>query len=357
MSRLKQPFAVFALLLGLTACGGDVQVDSEGGESRIRPAKFVVTEIPENARALNFPAIVRAARESQLTFEVGGRIVQVLVIEGQQVQTGDVIARLDDRTLANAADQARAEFENAEDEYQRAVRLMQQDAISQSVLEGRRTQRDVAQAALSSAEENLSDTTLLAPFSGVISRVYVENFQNTQPQAPIADLQSIEVEAVVNAPATLVAFSNQFTSRDVFVRLDVLPEVGLPAAINETSGQADPNTQTFEASFAFDAPDELVILPGMTATLEANFDFAEGSIAMPSGVVVPLAAIIGDGGQTFVWQVDTDAMTISRRDIVVGEDIGSEVIVIEGLQGGETLIAAGGSNLFEGMQVREWLPR
>ena len=343
-------WASFALI-GAVACSSE---EVAPGAPPVRPAKLVRTETASTTRTLNLPAVIQSARSSQLTFQVGGQIAELTVLEGQDIEQGGIVARLDDRDYRNNLTQARAQYDNAEAEYQRARRLVAQDAISRSVLEGRRAQRDVARAALDSAEKNLSDTVLTAPFSGGISRVYVEQFQNIQAKELIADIQSDGVEAIVNIPADLIAYVPQFQPVGTSVILDAAPDVEIPAIFKEASGQADPNTQTYEASFAFTPPDNLLILPGMTASLKSGFEFTTESSIVPSGIAAPLTAIVAEGDQTFVWVVDEETMIVSKRVVTVGAGIGEDATIVSGLEGGETIVAAGGSFLHEGLKVRPW---
>jgi len=69
---------------------------------------------------------------------------------------------------------------------------------------------------------------------------------------------------------------------------------------------------------------------------------------------VPLSAILSDGAARFVWIVDQDSMTVSKREVTVSDGIGETAIVTEGLEMGETIATAGASYLAEGMQVRPW---
>ena len=69
---------------------------------------------------------------------------------------------------------------------------------------------------------------------------------------------------------------------------------------------------------------------------------------------VPLSAIVSVGDSTYVWVVDQDLMTVSRREVTVADGIGEYAIVTEGLVPGEMIATAGASFLADGMQVRPW---
>ena len=344
-------FVMACTALFVTACANEAEAPA--AESS-RPAKLVTVKAASSTQTLSLPAVIRAARSSQLTFQVGGQIQELNVLEGQEVAEGDVLATLDQRDYRNNATQARSQYEDAERAYQRARQLIDREAIAQSVLDSRKSQRDITRAALDTAEKALGDTVLRAPFSGAISRIDVKRFQNVQPQEPIAILQSAEVEAVINAPANLIAFVPQFAPVATRVILDAAPSTPLAGVFKEASGAADPNTQTYEASFSFTPPDDLLILPGMTARVETDLQFIEGADASPKGVHAPLAAIVSEGAEKFVWIVDAQTMRVSKRSIAIGDSVGEHVSVTAGLEDGDVIVAAGGSYLHEGMQVRPW---
>lgn len=348
---IQARFALGALVI-LAACA-----DSEAPATvdTVRPAKLITVQAASLERELSFPAVIQAARSAELTFQVAGEIRELNVLEGDTVQEGDVIATLDQRDARNRLAQSEAEFENAEVEFERAERLFDQDAIARSVLDSRRTQRDVARASLDTARKALSDTVLRAPFSGGISRVDGRQFQNIQAKEVIALIQSSEVEAVMNAPGTIVARIPQLETLETRVLLDAAPDAPIIATFKEASGEADRATQTYAVTFSFTPPDGLFILPGMTATVESDFLFTNAPDIITGGIAVPLSAVLAEGDQRFVWLVGEDS-TVSKQEIALSSDFGEFVTVIEGLSGGETIVAAGVSFVHEGMEVRPWFP-
>lgn len=353
MRRLFFGFAIGAMLIS-----GCSEPNSEATETVAeRPAKLIVATRATTQRDLTFPAVIRAIESAELTFQIAGEIQELNVLEGQVVERGAVIARLDNRNNQNQVAQAQAEYDNALAEFERAERLAAEDAISRSVLETRRTTRDVAAAGLDNARKSLSDTVLRAPFNGSISQVSARRFQNVQAKESIATIQTREVEAVVNMPGTIIARIPQLIPVGVNVRLDSAPNTSIQAEFREAAGTADPETQTYEVSFAFTPPEGLLTLPGMTASVETTLDFSGASDLLPQGVAVPLTAILAEGGQTYVWVVDPETFKISKQRVTVGSEGTQDVTVTDGLEGGETVISAGVTFFNEGMTVRPWQPR
>lgn len=339
-------------LVTISACGGGGE--EEVREPPVRPVKMIALAAADDLQTARYPAVISAGRSGDLSFQVGGLIEEVAVVDSQQVAAGDLIARLDKRDFENQAASARAQFQNAEEEYQRGVRLAEQDAIARSVLEQRLSQRDIAKAQLDSAEKALSDTELRAPFAGVIARAPVLAQQSVTAGQVIASLIAVDtLEITVDLPARVVAGSQEVEDRGSFVILDAAPDVRIPATFLEADLLADTASQTYAITFGFEPPENLVILPGMNATLELASAQRSGTDD-PGRVAVPLTAIASDGDSTYVWVVDEEAMTVSRRDVTITEGIGEYALVTEGLEFGDVIATAGSTFLAEGMLVRPW---
>ena len=234
------------------------------------------------------------------------------------------------------------------------MRLAQEDAIARSVLEQRQSQRDVAQAQLDSAEKALEDTELRAPFSGVVAQVPVNDRETVSPGQSIATLLGRgALEVVIDLPARVIAESQEVESRGAFVILEAAPDTRIAATFKEANLLADTTSQTYGVTFTFEPPANLVILPGMNATVELT-GARRSEAAATNRISVPLSAIASDGTGKYVWVVDQDSMTVSRREVTVADGIGESAVVTNGLVAGDTIATAGASFLADGMQVRPW---
>ncbi|MEO1731107.1 MAG: efflux RND transporter periplasmic adaptor subunit [Pseudomonadota bacterium] len=342
---------VLASVLGLAACGPAAVVEEEAPP---RPAKLITLEAATSRESGSFPAVVRSVRSTDLAFQVGGQIVDWNATDGARFRRGDVIARLDATSFTAAVEQAEAQYLNATSEYERAQRLIEEDAVSKSVVESRQAQQQIAKAALDTAEKNLADTVLRAPFTGSVGVTNVEQFQNVGPQQPVLVLQSSALEAIVNVPASFVLTSNQRRPTNIFVELDAAPGRQFPAVFREARGVADSSTQTFEAHFAFTPPSELLVLTGMTATLFFETEILNGDGPV-TGVDVPLSAIIAEGGKNYVWVAKGPDRVLSKREVTLQEEgVGETIRAISGLEAGEIIVASGGDYFQEGDKVRTW---
>ena len=133
------------------------------------------------------------------------------------------------------------------------------------------------------------------------------------------------------------------------VVISAVPDREFPARLTELSTTADPTTRTFEATFAFEAPDDVNILPGMTASVRVSVGGEQTADAYP---IPANAAPIDNSGSAYVWKVDTSSMVVSRATVSLGEFSGWHVFVESGLSAGDLIAITGVHHLREGMEVR-----
>ena len=126
-----------------------------------------------------------------------------------------------------------------------------------------------------------------------------------------------------------------------------------PVEIREIAQVADPTTQTFKVRAAMQAPADVTILPGMTATVTADFRRAG---VLGQQLLVPISAVVKkDSGDQIVWLVEGegDSQKVAKRAVKLGDAAGGDVEIVEGLAAGDRIAIAGASRLRDGMQVRD----
>lgn len=220
-------------------------------------------------------------------------------------------------------------------------------------IESKKAEIRSLKAALKQAEIDLSDTDLKAPFAGVVAKRYVENFQNVQAKQPIVSLQDVlDVEIVINLPENDVVVTKKENVGIIIARFDALLGREFELEIKEFSTQADPTTQTYSATLVMKAPEDVNILPGMTARVSVAFH-TEGEEGA-AGLSIPSAAVFSEGeGKTFAWKVDPNSMSVTKVPIEVGALSGESIQVKSGLSQGDKIAVSGVHHLREGMKIRE----
>ncbi|MFW2440678.1 MAG: efflux RND transporter periplasmic adaptor subunit [Arenicellales bacterium] len=351
VSRTALVLTLSFTLIAIAGCNDDTE---QVREPAVRPVKLFTLSSASDVQTSRYPAVVSAGQFTELSFKVGGLVEEIAVVESQQVNAGDLIARLDPSDFQSQLESSRSQFQNAEEEYQRAVRLMKEDAIARSVLEQRKSQRDVAKAQLDTAEQAMDDTLLRAPFAGAVVQVPARQRQNIPAGQMVAALMGHGLlKVTIDLPARVIAESQEIEDRGTFVILEAAPDTRIAATFKKANLLADTASQTYGVTFTFEPPTNLVILPGMNATVELSAA-QRSNTATTSRISVPLSAIVSDGDVKYVWVVDQNTMTLSRREVTVADGIGESAVVTEGLSPGDTIATAGASFLADGMQVRPW---
>ena len=361
---MKLAVRIFALLLLAAAVamvflykGGKKAADDT--PPPVRPVKSMLVGPPPRVPSIHFPGVVDARAGVDLSFEVGGRIVEFPATRGLEVKEGDVLARLDDRDYANSVKTAEAELAYAESNFKRMEAALAQNAVSQDEFSSARASRDKARAALDSAKKALDDTVLKARFSGVVSDTYADNFDTVAAGTPILKLQDLTAfDLAVSVPESYVlSGSADVRSRYTFeASFDSLPGRTFPVTVKDAARIADPVTQTYRATFTLEAPEGLIILPGMTCDVTSTV--TEEDLAATAGdkLAVPSNAVGAAADATsFVWRLDDNGdgtFTARRATVKLGQRTGESIYVLSGLSAGERIAVAGVTVLTEGRIVR-----
>lgn len=313
-------------------------------------------------RSLSYSGQIRAGETAELGFEVSGRIIELPVMEGQSVEKGDMLARLDPADFQTSLNQAQAEYRQAQTTYERYKEIVEQGAVSRQDLDVRKRNYEVAQANLATAQKAFDDTRLLAPFSGNIGRRLVDNFVNVQAKEGVVILQDLSsFEVVITVPEQDWSRADPNLSKEERTRLvqpvvtlSTFPDRGFPARITELATVADPVTRTFEVIAVMDNPPDTTVLPGMTATVTISIPEGGTSEGVDTAVSIPATAVLADAqGKSTVWLVDPATMTVSRATVQLGDLTGDQVRILGGLRQGDRIATSGVHNLREGMQVSE----
>jgi len=366
LKPVRTVFLISLLALSLCSCG---KKEEEKAEAIPRPIKLMTVGSNLTGQTRSLPGTVRATDRVDLAFQVSGPLIELPVREGQRVKRGDLLARIDPRdyetSLRNAKGamaRAKAGVDYAVAEYQRFrnVKATDAGAVSDSQVHLKFTAQAVAKAGLQSAEaglaaakDQLDYTQLRAPFSGLIARRLVDNYQEVAVKQPILSLQNMtEIEVLVDVPESMMA-PIRATKPRMYADFAADPSRHFELKVKETALLADSLTQTFRVVLVMPAPTGIRILPGMTATVSIEFASVPTD---ESNIIVPAVAVwADDAGHSMVWVVDTKTMTVHRRAISTGDLTGTDSIkVTKGINPDEVIAISGVSKLQEGQVIRKF---
>lgn len=347
------------LVSAITACREQLPPPIE----TVRAIRTITLTEPASGRMRRFSGVVEAADSSSVSFEVPGNVREVNVDVGERISKGQVLAVLDERTFqlnvkAAQADVGRAEVElrDALSDLERLQRIAGQDrgAISQRSL-------DQAEARYGSARNNLSYNTsrqnlvkrdleravLRAPFDGVISKRYVDPFQQVALGQKLFDLHMEgAMEAAVSVPESEIEYI--YLGLPGEVRFPAIPEQvhkGIVTEVSKVAGGANafPVKVTIEA-------DNPRIRPGITAEVILLLGDEQGETAY----LIPIEALAPGGSESksYVFVFDPETSTVKKTAIESGSFRANNIVVKKGLRVGDIIAAAGVSFLRDGQKVR-----
>jgi len=358
-------FVLFLALFSFMGCQEEV-----AQKEVIRPVRAIQVSDPSDFAKRWFPGQAKATQEVDLAFRVSGPLITFPVDVGDEVRKGQELARIDPRDfeveLRNAEGQlakAKSELGRAESDYERLVRIRKQDkgAVSQSRVDRDRQKVESAKAdigsftaAVDSAEDKLRYTYLKAPFDGIVTSTYVENFENVRPRQPIVRLiDHSQIEMIVNIPENLIYQADYLKAagKAMGVRFDPFPDRKIEAEIKEIGKEASKTTRTYPITLIMDQPEDIKILPGMAG--KATRVAAAPEKESPAGIVIPETALFSpdDTNNSFVWVIDEASKTVSKREVKTGELLDTGISIEDGLKPGEWIATAGVHYLKDGQQV------
>ncbi|MHA3979468.1 efflux RND transporter periplasmic adaptor subunit [Halovulum sp. GXIMD14794] len=346
MQRLILP--ILSLFLGTATLAQDAP---QPEPAHPRPVKLMTVTEESSAVSRVFFGRVKARETVDLAFQVGGQIVELPVIEGQRVPEGGLIARLDTEPFELAVDQAELQLDQADRDLERLTKLSGA-AVSEVAVDDARTAASSARISLRTAERDLENATLTAPFDALVASRNVANFSTIQAGTPVVrlhDMSDLRVE--IDVPEILF----QRAGREP----DVSFTVNFPAAdksyamqIREFNAEASEIGQTYTLTLGIAPPDDLAVLPGSSATVTAALNEGNSQITVPPSAIVPNAD--GSAHVMVFTPTGADEGTVEQRQVEIAPAQGEVVAILSGLEPGEEIVLAGGAMLDEGQPVRRF---
>ncbi|MFM2644290.1 efflux RND transporter periplasmic adaptor subunit [Vibrio chagasii] len=345
----KQIGAVIAALLLAGSLAGCNKVQSEENVQVIKPVKLF--EIPQQTDVDldSFIAKVDATDRAALSFQVGGDIEVFDVRMGQEVKKGQVLAVLDATDYRIAVDAAQAKFDLANSQYKQASELYSKKLVSTDYYDQALNTFTAAEVELDQAKTNLGYTTLVAPFDGVVSMVFGQQYQLIAEKQPVLNiLNNGEMDVTFSIPVSKLEDRSiqELTSSNMWVVMDSHRGIRIPTRFKEISTQPDEDTNSYQAVVSIEKPQDINLLSGMTAQVEVQKNRSDYGIGIVDSAWLSKGTDHGE-----LWRYNPDSQLISKVQVTLNK----QGNVIDGLSSGDLIVEAGVDVLSEGQQVKAWL--
>lgn len=336
----------------ISAC--DRSADPAPTEAPPRLVRTLQVALTNEGDWREFPGIVDAERKAGLSFRVGGKVIEMLANEGDQVGKGDLLARLDDTDYKIQLESREAEYASAHADYLRGEELVKTGVISKSDFNKLQAQDATSKASRDSAQQNVEYTHLIAPFDGEVAVRHVDKFEEVNAQQIIYTLHDTSSLVIkIHVPESLMIRVREGARPEVVAEFKELPDKQFPLTFKEVSTQADASTNTFAVTFTMASNGGFNILPGMSAKVRGkpSTHFTQQKRVF----YVPPHAVLEDDKGRFVYVAEPesgDRGIVQRRDVETGRLSQQGLEIVSGLVGGDHVITAGMSKMQTGMTVR-----
>jgi membrane fusion protein (multidrug efflux system) len=318
------------------------------------PADLTRVEAKPISRWLPVSGAVQPVRQATVKAKVSGDVRQITVREGETVQAGQLLARVDSADLESrlverigALESAKAQLALAEKNRATNNALLKQNFISQNAYDNSESSLSVAQGSVKSAEAQvqiarnaLRDAVAVSPLTGVVAKRHVQPGEKVafdSPLVTVVDLKDLELQAMVPA----VDVPEIAIGKGVELTIDGFGERRFTGRIERMNPSTEPGTRAILVYVGIPNPDG-ALRGGM---------FATGRIALAASAPVPtlpLAALRTEGGQTYVWTVENEKLV--KRGVMTGrrDDAAGRVEVRTELPPGVPVLGARFDNLKDG---------
>jgi membrane fusion protein, multidrug efflux system len=342
--------AMRVLKKGTDAAGKDAPVTLE-----FTPKDLARVEAKPLSRWLPVSGTVQPVRQATVKAKVSGDIRQVTVREGETVQAGQLLARIDTADLdaklierMGALESARAQLALAEKTRATNTALLKQNFISQIAFDNSESSYSVAQGSLKSAEAQvqiarnaLKDSIAISPLNGVVGKRHVQPGEKVAFDSPlitIVDLKDMELQAMVPA----VDVPELAIGKSVELTIDGFGDRKFDGRIERMNPATEPGTRALLV---------YVGIPNADGALRGGM-FATGRIALAASVPVatlPATALRTEGGVSYVWTVENGKLV--KRGVTIGrrDDAAGRVEVKTDLPAGVPVLGARFDNLKDGL--------
>jgi len=368
------------IVIGLTLlmCG----CQNSGSEEKIAPKVSKVAEpatvkvivvkrgdisVPISATGTIFPEY-----ESKIGPKISGTIEIVHVDEGDQVRKGQTLAQLDQKDLLIAVRQGQAavrvaeaqlkeaevKVRNLRRERERLANLFQKNVISQQKYDDIDTAYSMAvvrveviraqilscRENLAMAEQKLKDTVIVAPFSGLIVKRFINQgeFVSTMPPSPLFLIMNIDrVKTEIGLPEVHLARIN--IGNPVEVKVDTYPGITFTGKISTINPMVDPVSRAFKIKVEIPNEDHR-LKPGMFARVKIYPEIHKDAL------IVPFKSVMKREGNTVVFVLEGDRVRL--RAVTAGINNEREIEVIDGLGEGEEVVIEGHYGMADKTKVR-----
>ena len=289
----------------------------------------------------NYTGTFEPNKETKISADIQGKINAVLVDVGSYVSKGQTLIQLDNSLLKLQLQTVEVQIEGLEDDVKRYTILTEADAVQGVQLEKARLGLKSAKIQRATLLEQISKTSIKAPFNGIVTAKLNEEGGFAAPGVPLLQITDIStLRFTVNVPENdLVKFQNNQTYK---INADVYPDISLSGKVSMIGSKANMGN-SFPIQFQVANTKNLSIKSGMFGKVNLSESEQE------QGILIPTSAIIEENGIAKVYVIKNGKAIL--QSITTTKTIGNKTLVSSGLNENDIIVTNGFINLFDGANI------
>ncbi|MFV0580108.1 MAG: efflux RND transporter periplasmic adaptor subunit [Fusobacterium ulcerans] len=349
--RIKSLILIAASILLISSCGKE-----QGGEKIIRPVKIMEIKNSDAVEYFSFSGITTPSKEIILSFKIAGPLESMNLTQGQSIKKDEVLAKMDSRdyiinleVYRKKYEAAKASADNAVLQYNRAEKLYRADAMTKKNFDMVTAQKKAAvsllkeaQQGVENAQNKLKDTELKAPYSGYISRKFVDAGSVVNAGTPVVSLSAED-----NPEVTISIASKDIDTLKNAVSFTFVPndseEKEYQLKLKEIGKNPEFSKLTYPVVFELLNADGIRM--GMSGKVTASVKRNDNS-----PIIIPASALFEDNGsKVYIYENGT----AKTREVKIGNLYpDGNIIILEGLNKNDKVITAGVNTISDGEKVK-----
>ena len=330
---------VIACALLLTGCSeAEAVKDKEAAKIIPIPVETALVESGNISSNYTTTAVLEAKEEAFVVARAAGIIESIMVEEGDYVEKGQVLAKLDPQRYELNLVRANAELQSIEKELNKINKVYTQKLVSDDVYDKLKAQYESSKAMLALAQLDLKETTITAPISGYIAQrnAKVGNLtESFQRERMFHIVQQQQLYGIVHLPEK--ELSRVHKNQKAMLNISALNDIEVQAFVERISPVIDPQTGTFKVTLRVPNPKDN-LKSGMFTHVSLNYDTRQNATLLPRKAMLALDDKIN------VFVVNDEGIA-NKVAIKIGYQEGGFVEVLEGLSGNEEVVVTGHQNL------------
>jgi len=289
----------------------------------------------------NYTGTFEPNKETKISADIQGKINAVLVDIGSYVSKGQTLIQLDNSLLKLQLQTVEVQIEGLEDDVKRYTILTEADAVQGVQLEKARLGLKSAKVQRATLLEQISKTSIKAPFNGVVTAKLNEEGGFAAPGVPLLQITDIStLRFTVNVPENdLVKFQNYQTYK---INADVYPDISLSGKVSMIGSKANMGN-SFPVQFQVANTKNLSIKSGMFGKVNLSESEQE------QGILIPTSAIMEENGIAKVYVIKNGKAVL--QSITTTKTIGNKTLVSSGLNENDIIVTNGFINLFDNANI------